>query len=465
MAGFAWTSDRVAAAVGTEASGVRPREYAGVSTDTRTIAKDELFVALSGESFDGTDFLSAAVDAGAAGAIADRKVSLPADFELFVVDDAEEALGRLARFRKRELDPTVVAITGTSGKTTTRELVAAALGADAVASPGNFNNLVGVPLSMLGASESAKTWVLELASNQPGEILRLGRIAEPDLAVVTSVSEAHLEGLGDLAGVLKEKLDLLETLRPDGQAVVSDEPPELGAAARQLTSSYVVVAGLSEHADERAEDCVQKDATVSWNLRGNAFELPGFGLHMVRNGILAAVAAYLLGVDPAQAAPRMRNVTLAPMRGEVRQVGDLTLLVDCYNANPSSFAAALESLQALSEKRKSAVIAGTMLELGERSPELHARVASWLADAPIDWIAASGEFAAAFAPLRDELGGRLVIAEDVDAAYAGLSERLNGGEVVLLKASRGVRLERVIPLFERDFGIRDDVAANGPGNG
>ncbi|MEE9155627.1 MAG: UDP-N-acetylmuramoyl-tripeptide--D-alanyl-D-alanine ligase [Gemmatimonadota bacterium] len=456
MATFAWTSERVAEALGVMGTGDVSRAYVGISTDSRTVQPGELFVALEGESFDGADYVGAAVEAGASGAVVGRRLDgLSDEFELFVVEDTLVALAELARARRSELGPTVVAITGTSGKTTTREFTVAALGPQAAASPANFNNLVGVPLSMLAAPQTAEFWVLELASNQRGEIEQLGRIAQPDVGMITSVGEGHLEGLGDSRGVLDEKLSLLPAIRPGGSAVVSDDPPELAEAARRGTPD-VLVAGVTEEADERAEDWSVGEGEVSWTWRGVKFRVPGLGVHMVRNGVLAAVAARLLGVEPERAAERMRRVRPLPMRGEVRQIGELTLLVDCYNANPSSFKAALESLEALAGERRCAVLAGSMLELGSRSKELHARVAGWMDEARIDVIAATGQFAGAFKTLASGSSTRGIIAEeDVEVAYRELAARLAGDEVVLLKASRGVGLERVIPLFERDFGTGD----------
>jgi len=462
MARFTWTSDRVREALGIPETGFASREYAAVCTDTRTLAPGDLFVALRGERFDGTDFVGAAADAGAGGAVVERRrlEDAPEDFELFVVDDALQALGRLAAMRRRALDPTVVAITGTSGKTTTRELLAVALGAGAYASPSNFNNLVGVPLSILAAPESAEIWVLELASNQPGEIERLAGIAEPDYAMITSVSEGHLEGLGDFQGVLDEKLALLGDLRPGGRALVADEPAELTRQARQRWSDVRTV-GLSERADEWPERWSLSADGVEWTWKGVDFALPGFGKHLVQDGLFAAAAAEMLGVELREIAERLKEAKLPPMRGEVRRLGDLLLLVDCYNANPSSFRAAIDSLNALATGRRRAVLAGTMLELGQRSQPLHREVAEAMLAAGIELIAATGEFIRAFSQPAAHACEALILEDDLEKAYRKLANRLQGDEAVLLKASRGMRFERAIPLFERDFGNPVAIKASG----
>jgi UDP-N-acetylmuramoyl-tripeptide--D-alanyl-D-alanine ligase len=455
MASFSWTSERIRGALDLAPTGEAGREYVGVSTDTRTLQPGELFVALRGERFDGTEFVAAAQEAGATGAVVERRPDGLADgFECFVVDNALAALGRLAAARRSAIDPTVVAITGTSGKTTTRVLTAAALGDVAYASPGNFNNLVGTPLSILSADERARIWVLEVASNQPGEIATLGEIASPDYAVITSVSEGHLEGLGDLEGVLTEKLSLLPKLREDGRALVADQPGALALGARVLWP-HVQSVGLSDSANERPESWSMSERGVAWRWRGVDFELGGFGSHLIRDALFACCVAHLLGVDLVGAARRLRDVKLPPMRGEVRRIDGLTLLIDCYNANPASFSAAIDALQALAAGRRRAVLAGTMLELGERSKALHEEVACLMVDAGIEVIAGSGEFSNAFSGCRRQ---DLILEGDMEDAYRRLAERLEGDEAVLIKASRGMRFERAIPLFERDF------AATGRGN-
>ncbi|UCC74775.1 MAG: UDP-N-acetylmuramoyl-tripeptide--D-alanyl-D-alanine ligase [Gemmatimonadota bacterium] len=458
---FCWTSEGVREALGLPPQSTAARAYTGVSTDTRVLRPGELFVALRGERFDGADFVAAAAEAGAVGAVAERHPDrLPPDFELILVEDSLDALGRLAAARRLALDPTVVAITGTSGKTTTRALATAALGSGVYGSPGNFNNLVGVPLSILEAPAEAKIWVLELASNQRGEIERLARISNPDYAVITSVSEGHLEGLGDLQGVLDEKLSLLSSMRRDGIALVADEPPELVRRARDHFASVRTV-GLSAEADERPETWSVSGNGVEWSWGGADFRLPGFGAHLLRDALFAIVLASMLGVDPRQAAQRLGSAEIPAMRGEVRRIGDLTLLVDCYNANPASFQAALDALTDLAAGCRRAVLAGTMLELGAWSTALHLQVARQMLDAGIELIAATGEFVTAFAQLESRAGEGLILEEKLEDAYRGLGAWLEGDEVVLLKASRGMKFERAIPWFERDFAAGGRV--QGPG--
>jgi UDP-N-acetylmuramoyl-tripeptide--D-alanyl-D-alanine ligase len=438
MSRFVWTSQSVRAALSLAGGGDPGREYSGVSTDSRSVRPGELFVALRGDRFDGTEFVAAAAAAGALGAVVERRPDgVGAGFELFLVDDALRALGRLAAARRRALDPTVIAITGTSGKTTTRELTAAVLGEAGYASPGNFNNLVGLPLSILAAPEEAGLWVLEIASNSPGEVERLARIARPDYAVITSLSEGHLEGLGDFQGVLNEKLGLLSGLRVGGCALVADQPADLARGARERCSDVRTV-GLGSPADVHPDRWSASERGVEWRWKGFVF---------------AVAIGDQLGFAPDAMASRLMDVKLPPMRGEVRRIGDLVLLVDCYNANPASFRAAIESLELLAGRRRRAVLAGTMLELGDRSAALHAEIADAMISAGIELIALTGGFAAVQERTTARPPGELIVADDLEDAYRELAARLRGDEAVLLKASRGMKFERAIPLFERDFGV------------
>jgi UDP-N-acetylmuramoyl-tripeptide--D-alanyl-D-alanine ligase len=217
--------------------------------------------------------------------------------------------------------------------------------------------------------------------------------------------------------------------------------------------------GLSEAADERPESWSVSGDGVAWRWRGTDFDLRGFGTHLIHDALFAVVVAHLLGVDPQRVAERLANAELPPMRGEVRRVRDLTLLVDCYNANPSSFRAAIDALSALAAGRRRAVLAGTMLELGSRSAVLHEQVAGFMLDAGVELIAATGEFVEAFARAGSRVHDGLIMEPELEGAYRQFASRLVGSEIVLLKASRGMKFERAIPWFERDFGNGGQVGS------
>jgi UDP-N-acetylmuramoyl-tripeptide--D-alanyl-D-alanine ligase len=455
---FAWSDAEVRRALGlrTEQT-LEDVVYEGVGTDSRAIGEGELYVALVGERFDGHDFVADAIASGAGGVVVSRPTAGSGGAVLYPVDDTLVALGRLAAHRRNALAASVVGITGSSGKTATKELTRAALApARRVhATPGNFNNRIGLPLTLLRAPADAEVVVAEMGTNEPGEIAALASIARPDVGVITTVSESHLEKLGSVEGVMEEKLDLLRGLAADGRAVVGDVPPGLASRARALVPD-VRVAGWSQAADvDLRPEQVEVDAwgyhTFVW--RGERVRLELAGRHTVQNAMIALAVAELLDVEPAAAARGLADVRAGALRGEIRRLGDLTLVVDCYNANPQSTRAALDLLQARSVGSGRVALLGSMLELGARSGELHREV---LADAlarDLDLVVATGAFARVAGSSVDASGGTTLLAiEDADAAYDTLKERLTGGEVVLLKASRGMALERLVPRFAADFG-------------
>ena len=443
---FAWTSETVATALGVEAPA--SLVFSNVSTDTRRLTPGTLFVALTGDRFDAHDFLKDAEARGATAAVVRRGTPRQPGLPFFEVDDTLAGLGLLARARRRALPAgaPVVAITGSSGKTSAKEMIRAALAARwrVHATTGNLNNLVGVPLTILDTPADAEALVVEAGASVPGEIAKLRAIIEPTIAVITNASFAHVEGFGSIAGVMREKLALVDGVRV---AVVGTEPAELAAEARRRTRT--VVAGRAPDADVRPEAADLDDAgrpVVRW--RGRTFTLPVVGLHQVENAMIALAVAEEAGVDAAAAVDRLAGVTLPAGRGSLVQLDGLTVIDDTYNANPASMRAALEFAAAYAEhhRRPLAVVVGSMLELGAESARLHAAVAdAVMAVRPAPaLVAVVGDFAPAFARHATALGSRLLAAPDPDALGPALRARLRGNEVVLLKASRGVALERVL---------------------
>jgi UDP-N-acetylmuramoyl-tripeptide--D-alanyl-D-alanine ligase len=310
-----------------------------------------------------------------------------------------------------------------------------------------------MPLTLLSAPDEAEVVVLEMGSNEPGEIRVLAQVARPDIGVVTTVGESHLERLGSLEGVLNEKLDLLRNLAEGGRCVVGDEPPVLAEAARAICWT-LRVAGWSERADaglrpEEAE--VDVFGRYEFHWRGERVAVPMLGRHAVSNAMLALAVADLIGLAPADAARGLATAESNPLRGEVRRIGGLTIIVDCYNANPQSVRAALDVLEVQGAAARRVAVLGTMLELGGESARLHREVLASALDRAIDVIVATGGFAGAAEALGALDGERVITAPDWKEAYPLLRERLTGDEIVLLKASRGVKLEGILVLLEADF--------------
>ena len=443
-----WTSEQVAAALGVSAPA--KLTFTSVATDTRNLIANSLFVALKGERFDAHDFLTQAKAAGATGAVVRRGTPAVASLQLFEVADTLKALGLLARARRRLLPAgaPVVAITGSSGKTSAKEMIRSALaarwGSRVHATAGNLNNLVGVPLTILAAPDDAAALVVEAGASVPGEIAALRDIIEPTIAVVTNVGYAHLEGFGTTERLLEEKASLL-----DGAPVaVVGNLPTLVAQARRRARKVVVVA--RDEFGEVHPEKVDVDDTgrpvLHWG--GASVTLPVLGLHQVDNAMIAIAVAREAGVDPKAALAGLAKVQIPAGRGGLLARGALTIIDDSYNANPDSVLAALETALTYAARRRRplVVVLGSMLELGAESARLHAFVADELMSflpAP-EVVAAVGDFVPAFERHRRALGDRLIAAPDAETLGPRLKAVLKGNEIVLLKASRGVALERVL---------------------
>ena len=442
-----WTGESVAAVLNTDSDS--DRSFSEVSTDTRTLKREALFVALIGENFDGHDFLEAAREAGATGAVVRRGSPHLDGMEQFEVDDPLVALGLLARARRREVPGPVIAVTGTNGKTATKEMLAKALGTrwKVHSTLANLNNLIGVPRTILTAPDDTEALVLEAGANAVGEIERLRDIIEPTVAVVTNVSAGHLAGFGSLEAVLAEKVSLV---RDAPVAVVGTRPEELFEEAGR-SAHRVISAGTGGRAEVTPDEwTVGEDGRGTLTFRGRRVELPLVGRHQVENATIALAVAVELDLDLTRVARALEEVSLPAGRCEVvRRDGNgsgLVILNDSYNANPESMRASLETAADMRADRPFVAVVGSMLELGEHSSRLHLESAEAILRQNPKLIGATGDFIDAFETLGVP-GDRLVTSRDVEELGSVLRGRLAGNEFVLVKASRGVGLERVITLL------------------
>jgi len=426
-------------------SGEPELTFSNISTDSRGIRPGALFVALQGDRFDGHDYLPQVAASGARAAIVRRGTPPVTGLRLYQVDDPLRAFGLLARARRRTLPGPVVAVTGTNGKTSTKEMLAAVLGTKyrTYATRANLNNLVGVPLTILEAPPETEAMIVEAGANLPGEIARYREIIEPDIAVVTNAVAGHLEGFGTLTGVIEEKLGLTVGVP---LAIVGIDPPALAQGARQRARQVrtAALAGADLVPDAVALD---ESARAIITIGGRQFVLAARGLHQADNAVRAWAVAEALGLDLDRVAEALERFALPGGRGELMQVGALTILNDCYNANPQSFRAAIATAAAMRGDRRLVFVAGTMRELGQDSARLHQEIAEALVDLHPELLAAVGEFVPALEPYAGALRHRLLTAADPLALAPLLTPHLRGDELVVLKASRGVALERIIPAL------------------
>lgn len=447
-----WTIDRVAEALARDLVGARPlgtTRIGAISTDTRTVTSGDCFVALRGETFDAHDFLKEAVDKGAAALVMhDARRAAGLGVPVFVVHDTLRALWSLASFRRRAWGGSgrpIIAVAGSNGKTTTKELVNGALSTtfEVHATRGNLNNHVGVPLTLLSLSDAADMAIVEVGTNHPGEVAALGALIEPTVAIVTSIGEEHLEGLGDMAGVLREEVSIC---RGAAVAVTPASQPEVGAAAQQL-AGRVVSAGLDSGDVMPNGYSMGDDGFGTLTFADCSVQLAIPGIHMLRNAMLAVATAELCGIPRETVARGLASVAPLPMRGVWRTIGSATLINDAYNANPASMREAITLLDALKTGRQRVLVIGSMLELGVHSDAYHREIAERALRSSAGVVAAVGEFTRAFQQLGN-LNGRVVVADTAEALWPQLAPRLAPDAVLLLKASRGVRLERLVPFIE-----------------
>ncbi|HET8712240.1 MAG TPA: UDP-N-acetylmuramoyl-tripeptide--D-alanyl-D-alanine ligase [Gemmatimonadales bacterium] len=444
--GRSWTGDEVGEALGVAPPG--KLKFKSIATDSRYPIPDSLFVALKGENFDAHDFLEKAKEQGATAAVVRRGTPAIAGLPFFEVDDTLVALGLLGRARRRMLPEgtPVVAITGSSGKTSTKEMIRAALSARyrVHATSRNLNNRVGVPLTILSAPEDTEALVVEAGASVPGEVAKLRDIIEPTIAVITNIGYAHVEGFGSLEGVMAEKLSLL-----DGApvAIIGTGPDAMWPEARRRTQ--VIPAALTAKGNDDAllDRYLDRNGHPQIALdSGEKVTLPALGIHQLDNAQIALAVAQRAGVEHDAAVRALANMQLPEGRGDLREVGNMVVIDDTYNANPASLRRAVQTADWLGrrQRRPLVVVVGTMLELGPESARLHAEAARQIAQRKPALVAAVGMFARAFEPLRDALGGRLITAADAESLGPKLKSALRGNELILLKASRGVALERVL---------------------
>ncbi|MDN3350973.1 UDP-N-acetylmuramoyl-tripeptide--D-alanyl-D-alanine ligase [Actinomadura sp. DC4] len=422
-----------------------------VVIDSRQAAPGTLFAALRGERSDGHDFAAQAVAAGAAAVLAEREVGAPA----VVVDDVLAAMGALARAVVDGLpDVTVVGLTGSAGKTSTKDLLAHVLSrlGPTIAPPGSFNNEIGHPLTVLRADEKTRYLVLEMGARGLGHITHLARVAPPDVGIVLNVGSAHIGEFGGRDVIAKAKGELVEALSAEGTAILNADDPLVAAMAAR-TAAEVVTFGRAPdatvHAADESLDAAGRSRFTLVTPEGTApVRLRLYGAHAVANALATAAAARRLGMPVADVAAALSEAEPASRwRMEVTERPDgVTVVNDAYNANPESVRAALDTVVHMAREGRAYAVLGEMAELGASTVGEHEKIGAYAARGGVAGLIAVGEIAAAVLKGAEQVGtwtGERVQVEDVGAAVAALGERLRPGDVVLIKGSRVAGLERV----------------------
>ncbi len=457
---MSWTAGELARRCGGALRGDAGRRIEGVSTDSRTLRAGELFVAIRGEQLDGHDHVAAALAQGAAAALVSRAEAAPAGAIAIVVDDTVQALGRIAAAERARFSGPVVAITGSNGKTTTKEMCAeilAAAGLRVRRTPGNLNNQIGLPLSILALAPGDDALVVELGMNHPGEIDYLAALAQPDVGAITQVAPAHLGPVGGIEAVARAKGELYDRIRANGTAVVNADDPRVVAQAPRFSGRHLRFGVLARDAEFRAEEPHAERTGTRFRLVSPAggvdVQIPTPGRHLVSNGLCAAACAWATGRLGERAlaaiATGLARFHAAKQRLAPHELpSGATLLDDTYNSNPASARAALSALRDVAGPGRALAALGDMLELGDEAPALHAEIGRAAADARVDVLVAVGELSAHTAAAARAAGVRQVHeATDADAAGALLRKLVARGDTLLIKGSRGMRMERAVALL------------------
>jgi UDP-N-acetylmuramoyl-tripeptide--D-alanyl-D-alanine ligase len=428
----------------------------GVSTDSRTVGKGDLFFALRGDSFDGHQFVSRAVGRGAVAAVveADRMGDIPpwCRERVFVVENSRRALARLAARYRATLNATVVGVTGSCGKTTTKDLISAVLSARmrGTASKRSFNNDIGVPLSLFDVEEHHEFAVIEIGANAPGEIADLAAVAAPRVGVITCIRPVHLEGFGSMQGVVRAKSELVDTLPRDGVFVFNPEEQGMVSAASRYEGG-IMTFGTWPSATLKLEGASCGQTSLCVNVRGHEIRVPLIGRHNVMNVLAALSVGLLLGISLEEMARALRNFVGPQGRMMRRDLGDVTVIDDAYNANPASVLSAIRTFAGMETPGRKILVLGDMMELGPRSVDFHIFVGRAAAEMKPDLTVSVGPLSGATAGAMVARGipaDRILHFEKTQEAAGILASLVRKGDMILLKASRRMRFEKIREAVE-----------------
>jgi UDP-N-acetylmuramoyl-tripeptide--D-alanyl-D-alanine ligase len=427
-----------------------------ISTDSRTLQSGDLFVPLRGENFDGHKFVEQARERGAVGAMVEEswKGVTPKSFALIRVPDTLLGYQNLAANYRRSLPLKVIAITGSNGKTSTKDFVAATLSRRfrVTKTEGNFNNHVGLPQTMLAASASDEIGVWEVGMNHPGEIAALAKLAAPDTAIITNIGLAHIEFMGSREAIAAEKGALAEAIGADGMVILNaDDPFTQGIAER--TRAKVILAGIengSVHANEVTQSPTGSEFTILEGAHRCRAQLPVPGIHMVQNAMLAVAAGRAFGLSLEDCAAGLASAPLTKARLQIKEINGIQFIDDSYNANPDSMRAALRTLVELDADGRRIAVLGQMNELGDESERRHREVGEAAAAFGVDELIAVGVTGGEMARAAQKAGLKksISVAAAEDAAQL-LAETAAPGDLILVKGSRSARMERVLEAFSQ----------------
>ena len=440
----------------------------GISTDSRSIKEGELFFALEGENYNGHKFVDQTVSKGAAGAVIssnkDAVYSLLNGFEkciLIEVVDTIKALGDLAKFYRKSLRTDFIAVTGSNGKTTTKDMIYHVLRNfnNVTRSRKSFNNFIGVPLTIFDTDFTQDFCVVEMGTNAPGEIRRLSEIIFSDFTILTNISCTHLEGLGSIEGVANEKAELIENMAEDGILITNADDDWCNRIANRFDGK-VISFGFNKSADIRASNVKRNDTGFDFTVNDSfTVKLSVLGKHNIYNAMAAIAICNAVGIGMRSICDKFIDFKLPPMRMEKQVYGDIVVINDGYNSNPSSMSAALEEFSQLTTPGRKILVCGDMLEMGNYAESLHREIGAKVAKADIDALWTVGSFSRFVAEEAIANGmpeERIRSCETSEEISSFVASQLKKGDTVLIKGSRGMKLENVVRQIESHFSRKNE---------
>lgn len=448
-----FTVDEICRATGGTASNLgNAQQFTGVCTDTRKVKSGDVFIALVGETFDGHNFIEQAIRSGASGVIASHSdIAVPAHVTLIVVDDTLKALQDVACFHRKRFTIPIVGITGSNGKTTTKDMTAAVLGSkfNVLKTEANYNNEIGLPLTLLQLTNEHEVAVVEMGMRGLGQIRQLANIALPTIAVITNVGETHIELLGSIENIAAAKAELLEVIPESGLVILNGDDPYVQAMAQQVHSS-VTLFGL-EHGTLRGEEIATAAHSMNFQCcigqEKIPMSIPTVGKHNVYNALAAIAVGVGLGMNFENISAGLSNFNASPMRLHIETIGEYVVINDAYNASPMSMSAAIDTLVEVAKERTVAVL-GDMLELGDIAAVAHRQIGEKLAECNIDIVVTIGELARNIVAAAQEQGiTKAISCANHAEAEKVLRELVQPGDTILIKGSRGMKMENMVKMF------------------
>jgi len=428
----------------------------GVSIDSRTIRKNNVFCAVKGEKFDGHQFVRSAVKGGAAIIIISKRISVPKNVTVIKVKDTTVALGKVAAWHRDQFDIPVIAVTGSAGKTTTKDLIAAVLSKrfKVLKNVKSENNHFGVPLTLLKLKPSHDIAVIEIGTNQPGDIRRLSKIVRPTSAVFTNIGDSHLEKLNTQKGVFKEKIQLLKYLHPSGNIIVNYDDPHLRFIKKERNAQKVIVYGRKKCKGYVAcQIAINKNNQLSFKVCGRTFVINSPAVANVNNALAAISTGALHKIRYNEMIDALKSFRFKNGRQEVVKSGNIWLIDDSYNANPVSLMSAVTTLNMLKIRGKRIVVCADMLELGKQSKRLHLSAGNMIARSSTDVVLTFGRQARYITQCLSQCSGHItaVHCKNIGEIHRRLKSLCEPGDAVLVKGSRGMQMERTVHFLKNNI--------------